>query len=77
MATPPLWLIEDTPLECEKHELYLCAELSNDSGGLHIERWVQDAQRAFYSLQGAGLHYEGVELVIAVKMYSFSVRSLL
>ena len=44
---------------------------------LHDKERSLAAQRAFYSLQGAGLHYGGVDPHVAAKLYSVGVRTLL
>ena len=56
---------------------YLGAGLSNDNGKCHLESRMQSAQKAFYSLQGAGLHYNGVNPESAVKIFCTGIRPIL
>ena len=51
--------------------------LSNDNGRLHVEERSQAAQKAFYGLQGAGLHFRGVEPQVASRIFSVGVRTIL
>ena len=73
----PSWLIQGTKLKQECVMKYLGVELSNDRGGRHANERIRAAQRAFYSLQGAGLHFHGLDVHVAAKLYSVGVRTIL
>jgi len=76
-TTAPQWEIEGTNLAIEDGITYLGARLSSDGGASHTERRIQAAQKAFYMLQGAGLHFKGVDPDVAIKIYTTGVRTVL
>lgn len=79
------WLIEPTPLTIEGEEIrwttdgikYLGAQLTKGNGSRHADQRIQAAQKAFYSLQGAGLCYGGVDPSVAAHLFSVGVRTVL
>ena len=74
----PSWVIEGTPLAHETSGMdYLGAVLHSDKGASHCSKRMKSAQKAFYGLQSAGLHFRGVEPTVAAKLYSVGVRSIL
>ena len=77
LTSVPSWNIDDTPLQIESSMKYLGAMLSNDRGKRHIDDRIQAANRAFYSLQGAGLHFRGVTPHVAMRIYQTGVRTIL
>ena len=77
LGLEPSWTIGGSPLAHEDGLLYLGTMLKNDLGDAHVHRRVQAAQRAFYSLQGAGLHFGGLEPEVAADLYSVGVRTVL
>ena len=56
----PVWTIDGVNLQIESSITYLGAELSPHGGNKHTESRIRSTQRAFYSLQGAGLNKDGV-----------------
>ena len=46
-------------------------------GGNHVQVRKQAAQRAFYSIQGAGVKYGGVSPATAVNIYNAAVSSVI
>ena len=77
LDSDPSWTIGGSSLSHEDCLLYLGTMLKNDLGEAHIHRRVQAAQRAFYSLQGAGLHFGGLAPEVAADLYSVGVRTVL
>ena len=73
----PAWTIENSPLTNEGSITYLGATLKDDMGSAHVEQRTAAAQRAFYSLQGAGLHFKGLDPLTASKLFSVGVRTVL
>lgn len=74
----PSWTIEGTTLAHESAGIeYLGAVLHADKGVSHCNKRMQSAQKAFYGLQSAGLHFRGVEPTVAAKLYSVGVRSIM
>ena len=74
----PTWTIEGTPLTYVTTGIeYLGAILRCDKGVSHCDKRTKAAQRAFYGLQSAGLHFGGVEPSVASKLYSVGVRSVM
>ena len=74
----PLWTIEGQPIPSTNDGmLYLGAMLSNDGGASHIHRRTTAAQKAHYSLQGAGLHFGGVSPSVSTKIFDVGVRTVL
>ena len=70
--------IEGEPIPSAAHgTLYLGAVLKDDGGYEHAARRVKAAQKAFYGLQGAGLHFKGIEPCIAAKMFNIGVNTVL
>ena len=64
-------------LTTKENLLYLGADLKGDGGAAHAESRVQASQKAYYGLQGAGLHFQGVAPKVAAHMYAVGVRTIL
>jgi hypothetical protein len=77
LAHPPSWFIGASKLALVDSLLYLGALLADDKGVSHSERRIGAAQRAFHGLQGAGLHFGGLDPPVAGKLYCTGVRSTL
>ena len=74
----PSWDIEGTMLTHETTGIdYLVAVLHSDKGARHCDKRMKSAQKAFFGLQSAGLHFRGVEPAVAAKLYSVGVRSIM
>ena len=71
----PRWTINGTTLNNESDIKYLGTTLGKNCGSLHIKSRINSANRAFYSLQGAGLYYDGVSPRLAAHIYNTAVRS--
>ena len=50
---------------------------SLNNGQPHCDSWMHSAQRAFYSLQGAGLCYKGVDPKVAINIFQTAVQTTL
>ena len=74
---PPSCTMEGVVLKQEDALTYLGAVLKGDGGSAHTDRRVLSAQKAFYSLQGAGLCHKGVDPSVASHLYSVGVRTVL
>ena len=70
----PKWTIGSVPLNVVPSVKYLGTNLHSAS---HVETRKNAAQRAFYSLQGAGVKYGGVSPVTALDIYRTAVASFL
>lgn len=73
----PAWRIGETELPCEEAIVYLGGVLHNNKVSTHTEKRVVSAQKAFYGLQSAGLHFRGVEPRVSAKLYCVGVRTVL
>ena len=78
-STAPLrCTIEGEPIPVAEHGmLYLGAMLNDDGGGEHVARRIKAGQKAFYGLQGAGLHYDGIAPAISAKIFNIGVNTVL
>ena len=76
-TTNPVWTISGTPLAQENSITYLGASLGNDNGKGHVNKRMQAAQKAFYSLQGAGLSFKGLDPRASAHLYSVGVSTIL
>ena len=70
----PNWTIDNVTLQVVPSIKYLGTILN---GNQHIENRKQAAQKAFYSLQAAGLKYEGVSPYTAGKIYKTAVQTVM
>jgi hypothetical protein len=70
----PSWNIDNDTLKVVPSLKYLGSIIN---GGNHVDVRKQAAQRAFYSLQGAGIKYGGVSPVTAMNIYDAAVSSVL
>ena len=66
----PKWSIENVSLTVVPSNKYLGAVLSGVNGDAHTTEHKRAAQKAFFSLQGAGLKYGGVNPKTAINIYS-------
>ena len=71
----PVWTIEETPLRIVDELSYLDTSIDNHSGTSHVEVRSRAAQRSYFSLQGAGLPYNGLSPETARAVFSLGVRS--
>ena len=76
-CSTPTWTIDSCSLDHEDGVAYLGAVLRKDRGASHVIRRTAAAQKAFYGLQAAGLHFNGVEPFVASKLYTVGVRTVL
>lgn len=74
----PSWTIDGAPIQfTDSGMTYLGAQVLTDGGTLHTEKRASAAQKAFYGLQGSGLHVNGVAPAVATKIFNVGVRSVL
>ena len=71
----PVWTIEETPLRIVDELSYLGTSIDNHSGTSHVEVLSRAAQRSYFSLQGAGLSYNGLSPETARTVFNLGVRS--
>ena len=64
----PVWTIEETPLRIVDELSYLGTSIDNHSGTSHVEV-------RYFSLQGAGLSYNGLSPETARTVFNLGVRS--
>ena len=75
--TEPEWIIDGQPLQISTNITYLGAVLGGNNGQPHCDSRMCSAQRAFYSLQGAGLCYKGVDQKVAINIFQTAVQTTL
>ena len=73
----PVWHIQDASLKVVASMPYLGATLTKDGGKSHVENRIKAANRAYFSLQHAGLHYKGVSPDVAAHLFSVGIQSTL
>ena len=73
----PMWTIDNVPLPLKNSITYHGTTLSGTGGSLHIDSRIRSSHRAFFSLQGAGLRYDGVSPGTALEIYRAGVLSVL
>jgi hypothetical protein len=73
----PKWHIEDSELHIADNLTYLGAGLASDGGTTHTESRIKATQKAFYSLQHAGLHFKGCKPEVASHIFSMGVQTVL
>ena len=71
----PRWTINGTILNNDSDIKYLGTTLAKNCGSFHIKSRINSANRAFYSLQGAGLYYHGISPRLAAYIYNTAIRS--
>ena len=71
----PKWTIENVSLTVVPSIKYLGTVLSGVNGDVHTTERKRTAQKAIFSLQGAGLKYRGVNSKTATNIYSSAVAS--
>lgn len=77
LSPPPSWSISGCSLGQTNALTYLGAQIANDRGQAHVQHRCQAAQRAFFGMQGAGLHFRGIAPNAAAHLYSVGVRTTL
>jgi hypothetical protein len=77
LASPPRWAIDGCSLSTEDSITYLGAIIQHDKGEAHAQRRIGAAQRAFHGLQGAGLHFGGLEPALCAEVFSVAIRPIL
>lgn len=75
METPSL-MLEGTELELCDEILYLGVTLSNDDQ-THADNRIKSSRRAYYALQGCGLHPQGLAPETVTHLWSAAVRPVL
>ena len=73
----PIWTLESQSLKVVPSIKYLGTILSSDDGCSHMESRKQASIKAFYSLQGAGVKYNGINPETAVNIYRTAVGSVM
>ena len=73
----PQWDIEGNYLEIEKGILYLGTTLNANNSNNHVNKRIKSARQTFYSLQSAGLKYQGVSPETAMIVFCTAVESTL
>ena len=73
----PSWNIQDSVLNHEESIVYLGGVLHDGKVSLHVKQRATSAQKAFYGLQSAGLHFRGVAPNVSAKLYNVGVRTVL
>lgn len=76
-TTVPKWNINGSQLDLVDGTKYLGTVLGDLNGREHSDRRFRASNRAFYSLQSAGLSKDGVSPKTAVHIYSTAVRPVL
>ena len=71
----PEWFINDDKLIISESLNYLGTKLDSRKGLSHVESRISKANKAFYSLQGAGLYNNTVSPATAIHMYKTAVQS--
>ena len=74
---PPECNLDGEKLNLRDSITYLGAEISHQRGVTHTEERVSRARRASYSLQGAGLRWNGVSPYTSKEIFSTGVNSVL
>jgi hypothetical protein len=77
LSPQPRWTIdgENIPIT-EDGMCYLGAILSRN-GSAHAEKRMKSTMKAFYGLQGAGLHLHGLAPHVSARLYDVGVRTVL
>ena len=73
--TNPKWTINNINLSVSEKVKYLGIEIGDLSGKYHCDSRVRSSNKAFYSLQGAGLNKHGVNPKVAFHIYNTAVKS--
>jgi hypothetical protein len=71
----PMWDIDGCPLAIKEQVKYLGTILGRKSGHSHVDMRVSASNRAYYSLQNAGLCQSGLSPHTAIHIYTTAVRS--
>ena len=71
----PHWYIDGVPLSNEDHIKYLGTYIDQTNGSYHAQSRISNANKAFFSLQGAGLYKDCVSPCTAFHIYNTAVRS--
>ena len=73
----PSWQILGSNLHVSKNIQYLGAVLGDDCGQRHAQDKISQMNKAFYSLQGAGLNEHGLNPLTAARVFSAAVEPVL
>ena len=74
----PVWTLDDVSLKIVTSIKYLGTVISfHDRGKYHILSRTAAAQKAYFSLQGAGIKYRGVTPKVSSYIYQIAVTSIL
>ena len=73
----PTWKIKGVPVSINQKLKYLGTILDSTNSNSHVSERVQSANKAFYSLQAAGLKSNSVSPQTAFNIYCSAVRSVL
>jgi hypothetical protein len=71
----PKWYVNNVPVQNEDHVKYLGSYIGKSNGQLHAQMRASNANKAFYSLQGAGLYKDCLSPETALHIYNTAVRS--
>ena len=73
----PRWTLDGAELETKSSLTYLGVELTYKGGSDHCQTRIRSAQKAYYSLQQAGLHWNGVSPLTAREIFTTGIKSVL
>ena len=76
-SVQPEWFMEDHSLRMVPSIKYLGTMLSSSKVSDHKNNRLSAGQRAFYSLQGAGLKFGGVSPYTACRIYKSAIQSVI
>ena len=71
----PKWFIGNSVLSVKDKIKYLGTVLGNSNGLSHVQERISNSNKAFHSLQGAGLYKNVTDPHVAVHIYKTAVRS--
>ena len=73
----PRWTLDGAELKTKNSLTYPGVELSYKGGSDHCQTRIRSAQKAYYSLQQAGLHWNGVSPLTAREIFTTGIKSVL
>ena len=73
----PTWSINGTPLEICDTINYLGAVIGDKGNDIHVNNRISACRKAFYSLQGAGLCYQGLDIDTAKYVFKATCKPAL
>ena len=80
LKTAPSWTISGEELSIKQSIVYLETVLDgsgNQKGFTHVESRINASRKAYYALQGSGLHKSGVSARTAIIIYKTAIQSTL